>query len=63
MISLFPSTNNLLNSIVLNSLSNSLVEYTTLNESTKLSKKLKLKKNIKKYSMFNHFNIIRNLLN
>ena len=47
----------------LNSLSNSLVEYTTLNESTKLSKKLKLKKNIKKYSMFNHFNIIRNLLN
>ena len=47
----------------LNSLSNSLIKYTTLSEGTKLSMKLKLKKNIKKYSMFNHFNIIKDLLN
>ncbi len=47
----------------LNSLTNSLVKYTSLSEDKKLSMKLKLKKNIKKYSMFNHFNIIKDLLN
>ena len=45
-----------------NALTQSLVEYHALNKVNKLSMKIKLKKNIKKYSMFSHFNILNSLI-